>query len=938
MYTPTRDDLVSVVQLLHNNGVEVSNSKAAYAELKRYESNPAFCILLSTVFGADVSPITDASLPVPWPQYRQLAGITLKNNLAAARHALGEDAVKEAARHALKALRNPPDARIARTSAQVVVKVTALTSFEWWSSLGLGDLSSILLGEMLPSGELKTLAALYCLQYMMEDLPKKIGASSEHIILRVSELALSQGSPMHIRKAAFRMCFNIYEQAALLDWNVTTFSPLQEGLSKGSYGFANACTSLLESACGGDAAFMILVLRSCFLLLDYFDFFCPMGASEMERYSNAWIANSAQIVCSNQSGPNRNQELVAAAIDLISQTVDLNDRNGGETGIAFLTTCIPQLISSLAPALVRYSLLSDEEVANIMDTDDYRIRDSTAVSFEVQGGTKDISEDDMMDEDAAAMTLRSAALKCVDKLGSFSSEATYQALIGQIQQLWNSNEWREREAGIALIGTLAGGCVRELSGVLPSLVAQFVQFISNQSEHVCVVSIAAWALSRLSESILTSSPATMDSVFPLLSGRLQSTSKRVQWSCITALNVIYGVLESFGSTTTIVPHLPALLESACTCLPVYSTANLSLLVDFVCKLIPLLGDKATAERLSSILQAERSGRATSFEQSYAAMYVREEPNVLLDKDVFALDRAILAFISVYPNNEVAVVNLNTWNAVLHDIQSRGVTDDADLVANALLICGTYATSVSTATLEEWLRSTSWAMPTAAATFLRTSSSATVKVACGAILCSLLRALGPTALPSGLHDSLLKWATAEIADIDDPQYKESVVRLIGQAASNYPGPLSADAAAALGAANAALRSDVFGDSAYFFTEMAFHLCGVLAVHPDCVVHFRIETISQLMARAENSIVKSEATASLFEAMVRLSPEAFAAAFPAAIKVVYSWQQAAINYPGTKEAIQGFLFHTMRTCPGILQSTLQALQPSFSSMLVAFYGLQ
>ncbi|KAG5490152.1 hypothetical protein JKF63_00271 [Porcisia hertigi] len=938
MYTPTEGDLVSVIQLLHNNGVEVSNSKAAYAQLKQYESNPAFCILLSTVFGAEVNPVADMLLPVPWVQYRQLAGITLKNNLASARHALGEDAVKEAARFALKSLANPPDTRLARTSAQVVVKVTALTSLEWWMGSGVGDLPRILLNDLLPGGGLKTLAALYCLQYLMEDVPMQIGESSEHIIRQVSQLALSGSSPIAIRKAAFRMCFNIYEQASLLDWNVDTFSPLQIGLSKASYTLSSVCTSLLECSCGEDMSFMIFVLRTCSLLLDYFDFFGPLNPNEMQRYTEWWIANPAKIIHSSQNSTNGNQELVAAAIDLITNTVYLYDRNGEEASMAFLVSGVRQLIFSLAPALVRYALLSAEEVTNIMDTDDYRVRDSTAVSFEVKGITKDISEDVTMDDDAAAITLRRSALRFVDALSNFSSDATYQAFIGPIQQLWSSSEWREREAGIVLVGTIATGCAGELREVLESLVKQFIQFISNESEHVCVVSIAVWSLSRVSEAVLNSFPHMIDTIIRLLSSRLQSPSKRIQITSVSALNVIYGVLESYGSTNMVRPHLLSLLESACTCLPVYSTINLSLLVDFVSKLIGLLEDRSMAEKLFSLLQNERVNRASLFEQSYAAMYIREEPNVLLDKDIFSLDRAVIAFISVYPNNEVAIKNLSKWCDVLADIKSRSITDDIDLVFNTLFICSAYVNSVSTAILEEWLKSTSWALPVCATHFLTTHRSHEVTMAGSTILCALLRAVGSGALPTGLHDTLLGWATSEVPEAENPQIKEHVVRLMGRVISSYPGQLTPVATEALKAANAALRSDVFGDSAYHFSAMAFDLCGLLCAVPSHAALFRMDTMSQLMAQAENTIDKSESTIQFLQALVQLPVDSFTGIFPSAIKIVYSWQQAAVNYPGTKEAIQLFLFHAGKTCPAMFQSILQGLPDTFRAMLVSFYGLQ
>ncbi|KPA81231.1 transportin2-like protein [Leptomonas pyrrhocoris] len=935
MYTPTRDDLVSVIKLLHNNGVEVSNSKAAYAELKQYETNPSFCVLLSVVFGADVNPVADLALPVDWGQYRQLAGITLKNNLAAARHALGEDAVKEAARHGLQTLKNPPDARLSRTAAQIVVKVIALTSFEWWTSSGLGDLPSILLNELLPADDLKTLSALYCLQYLMEDLPKKIGASSEHIIVKVSQLVLASNTPLATRKAGFRMCFNIYEQASLLDWNVDTFSPLQEGLSKASYFFANVCTSLLESSCGGDSAFMILVLRSCVFLLDYFDYFSQITPQDNQRYVTFWINNSVQIICNSQNGGDGNHELIAAAIDVISTVVDLYDRNGGETVLRFLVADIPSLIPTLVPALVQHSLLSSEEITNIMDSDDYRIRDTTAVSFTVKGGTKDISQDDMLDDDAAAMTLRSSALKCVDVLSSFSSDATFKSLIARIQALWNSNDWRAREAGIVLIGTIANGCAFELRGVLQSLVSQLIEFIKNPSEHVCVVSIAEWSLSRLSDGIVASFPDAMNTVIPLLSSRLQSTSKRVQITTVSALNTIHSALGNYGQLELLRPHLSGLLESICSCLPVYSTNNLAVLVDLLGKLILFLDDAAAAERLSGVLQAERQNRAAQFEKSYIALYVSGEPNVLLNKDIFSLDRATIAFLAAHPNNELATLNLTTWNGVLGDIMSRNVTDDADLIFNTLLICGAYITSVSTSALAQWVKTTSWALPTTAMHFLNGTEVYEIKAAAVTLLSALIQVLGPDALPPGAHDTLLNKAAQELGEAEDPQWKEISVRLITLITSKYPGELSTAARGALGAANGALRSDVFGESAHYFGRMAFDLCYVLDTLPGFVAYLRIDTIAQLMAATENSQEKSDATIHLFRALVQTPPEVFRNYLPAVIKVVYSWQQAASNYPETRETIQLFFRRANEVCPDLLQSILQSLPGTFGNMIVSFY---
>lgn len=929
---------MSIIQLLHSNGVDVANSKAAYEELKKFESNPSFCILLSHIFGSEDVPVPNLGLTAGWARYRQLAGITLKNNLESARHALGEDAVREAGRYALRSLQNPPDARIARTSAQIIVKITSLTSFEWWLSAELGDIPDILLNQLLPAGQLQTLAALYCLQYLMEDLPRQIGEASESIIVRVSQLALLESSPLDVRKAAFRMCFNIFEQSSLLDWNVDTFSPLQKGLVSASARFSNTCTSLLEAGCCGDAAFMILVLRSCVFLLDYFDYFGTIDSVGQNRYCEFWVNNSVRIMCNEQHIRDGNQELVSAAIDLITCVLEMYNRNEGEGASAFLVSGIGVLIPTMVPALARYSMLSDEEVSNIMDSDDYRIRDNTAVSFAVKGGTKDISQDDLLDDEEAAMTLRRSALKCIDNVSTFSSLLAFHTLIGQIQQLWCSGDWRDREAGIVLVGTIASGCSDELEGVLQSLVTQILQFVSNPSEHVCVVSIASWALSRLVDSLLKSSPDTVGTIIPVLTARLQSTSKRIQISTVSALNTIIEMVESYGDMGMVIRLLPTLLESVYACLPVYSTINLSVLVDFLTKLIEVLNVQSEVERLSSILQGEHLRRASLFGETYTAMYVRGETNALLDKDIFSLDRAIIAFLSKYPDSNTALSSLSTWNDVLHDILNRGVTDDADLIFNTLLMCSAYTTTISTEALKGWISETSWSLPTAAVHFFTNSTVYQVKISAVTLLCTLLRSLGSHALSPGVQDVLLSKASAELPEEEDPQYKSYLINLVCLIIVNSPTELSETGFGALQTANATLRSDIYAETLYHFASMSFSLCRVFGALPQLVNYFRVDVICQLLSQSENSLEKSEATIGLCKGMTAVSTEVLARYLSDVMRVVYSWQQAATHYPGTFDALKLFLHHTGRTCGPQLQMLLQGLPNAFRQMIAALYQLE
>ncbi|RNF19644.1 transportin2-like protein [Trypanosoma conorhini] len=935
IYRPTAGDVQSILRLLHDNGVSVQNSKKAYAELQQYQANPSFCILLSYVFGAEACPIQELQLGGSWIQYRRLAGITLKNNLEKSKYALGLGAVKEAARCTLSVLGNPSDARIARVAAQIVVKITALTSFNWWQECGMGNLPNLLLNELFGAGDLKTLSALYTLQYLMEDLPKDVGIASKDIIDRVLTLVLDQNTEANLQKAAFRMCFNIYEQAEQLDWNVEGLSPLQTGLTAASGTFAGVCTTLLEQGCGCDIPLLIQVLRSCALMLEYLEYFTPMSDAETARLIDWWIRHTIDVVSWRIDVGEYNLQLKTAAMDLLTAALKLYDRMGGNGTISLLMEPILTMLPNLIPALVACVPMSIEEVDSILSNDDYRSRDATAVNYHLNEGSKDISEDTFMEDDCGAATLRASALRCIDALCIFSSKETFPHLIEQIKILWGADR-KLKEAAIVLFGTIANGCYTEIENTVSDIVRQLIDTVLSPSEDIFVVSVAIWSLSRILEWACTCDEKILSEIMAAFISRMQSTSKRVQQAAVSALNTAFVTGHNMGATTSLFDMLPCLTESIIACLPIYCDGNLSLLCDLALHIIAIAKDFEVTSRIGAAFKSNRIERVKYFEASYVAFYINGALNTHVDKDIFSIDRVVAGFLTRFPDSETSLKVLGMWHVALKDAVERDIRDDEDLLCNMMFTCSNFLTVTSTAALTACMSQMQDSLASLAFQLLVTFPQKPVKSAAVTLLHRLLKSVGKSAYPNGMGDKLLVTLASFIREIDISYDKLELVRLITLMVEVYFTDFPQDASVAFAAAVDALRSDAYNDSRWLFSQMAYDICHALDVVPRLLAQSRPEELARIMAQAENTCGKSVATIHLIDALLSAEEVAFAI-LPDVMRLIYSWQQAACNFPGTQEKLSSILFLYSNKHNEQLRDQLSNLHPNLREMIMSTYGM-
>lgn len=940
---------MKVIQLLHDNGVNVSESKKAYEQLKQYERNPFFCMLLSCVFASPSCPVEGFVLTVNWTHYRQLAGLTLKNNLRTAAHELGEEAVLQAARSAIVSLSNPSSVSLARVSAQIVVEVTRLTSFDWWSTKGLvQDLPSFLLGDLLHAGGVTSLGALFTLQYIMEDLSQMVGESSEQILTHVALLAGNQQLDLSLRKAAFRLCFNSFEQASLLDWNISTLSSLQKGVVKASWPVASVCTSILANGAEGDVGFQLEVMRSCFLLLDYFEYF---PSSEVgtpitpgaERLTNGWMT-FAMMTMATPPKTAEQTELVAACIDLIAGVFDAYNQSEGESPSHFLVIPILPVLDDLFDVLVKYSVLTDEEVEEAIKEDDCQIRSSfPAISLHDTQEEKDIVEDRFLEGGAAVVTLRKSAIKCIESLCQFGSATSVPLLLTRVEKLLKQTDsWKSRELGFVLLGTIAG-CVLEKETLLSGVVEHAMRVVADASDHFFVSSMALWALSRLLDKLYTFDRNLFDEVTNTIASQLVSTSKRVQCAAVTGMIQVVTVLEQYFTTGT--NDSPLLLlqrfsDTFCRCLSVYHTVNLSLLVQLIVSVFPYWsiggGGSPSQEMIIHALQKERAKRSESFEKSYESLYVKEMPNAVLDKDIFAIDRAVVSILTLLPDSSFAVASVTRWNAVLGDILQRHVADDVDLLQCTLLMCAAYIKCIRTNDFHQYLSPALPNLYSCAFEVWKTSRHLRVKLAAMKLHEVVIRTRLAAQSPGPVGEEEQALLVKEIATEDDPHDIQNTMALGLVLVEQHPTePCSQKTYTCL---NQVLRSDVYGESLPFYIEMAFACCKTASTCPQFLLPItRLDVIIQLLTQSTNDDPKADATINLVALLHHLPPEKFACLLPDLLRLLYSWQQVACQYAGAMQALLYMISLLQQHCRELLQVSLSDLPPSLLGMIREVYHL-
>ena len=955
MQPPSHENIMAVLQVLYQNGIAVSNSKQAYANLQQYRDSPQFAQLLCHVFASTTELAPQSQTGASWVTYRQLAGITLKNNL---HHGLGEELFTVVAQACVAQLRQPTSFALLRTAAQTVVKLTSLTSLDWWQRAAGIDLPSLLLHDLLVSNShLTAFGALYVLQYLLEDIPTQIGAASEHIVNAVTQHASNpsawntHSNPIDTRFASFRVGSSPFEYGALLEWNVDELSAFQNGLTSSAHNLANACTVFLNTReVQANPTRLATVFRTMVLLLDYLDYMPQFLTQEQQtKMASEWIAVISHVV---QHPENSNRECVAAAIDVISAVLNIYERNGGEGQIVLMYQAATTVLPAFIPKLFQYIMLTAEEVSNLLETDDAVHRDQTAVSQD-RDGKAGIEETNGLEEDEAAVTLRRSASWCVDRAATSAGRIVFDAILHEISTRWvNASNWETQEAAILGFGSAVTGCFSSFEPHFAALTEQLLGFVSASGSHVCTTAMSMWALSRMDSWIFTTGMSFAERVLRACTPHLLSHSKRVQQSAITSLR---SFLRTSTETGSLIPP-PVLFEivgnvhqgltaTNADQSPLYHTTNLSLL----CDLSVTLSVAIPAEHLGAFAGPFfniRTQKMTAFEQSYYATVIEQTPNAAINKDVMSIDRVVMACLTLVSSEDTLRSVLSTWSNVIQDIAQRKAFDDMDLIYNAISITGGFLGISTTAFLQQW-----------AASEQQTGGAGGPK-----LLANVLAILDAAPFHDVLSENALKLSFRYIKVLGCPQELESqyfhtllTKFLQNEVVIHYPSLLftasSAVCAAAETSSNAQavqqvvaavarnLRPDAFGDSLLYYVAMVGSVCGVLErTGPSLLNSLPVDHMCALLAKWGNDSTKHYATLSLCNALSQsldANPALVAHFLRGIMKMLYSWQQAATQ--PAFGAIRGLL-HRVLSNPalqGIVAECQRDVPPTFWATFVQTY---
>ena len=941
---PTPNDIAVVVELLHNNGIAITNAKAAYQALEQHRSNPTFCVALSRIFGS-TQPLTQ--LPqgaADWTVYRQLAGITLKNNIEHAQHALGESAISVAAKTSLDVLQSAASAVMARTAAQIITKVTAIVGLGWWDSAAgggtAGFLPSILIGPsslMVSTSPMQILGALYCVQYLLEDVPKQIGESSAVIVERVVNSVVVTHRDHAVRKVAFRVAIHPYEIGASLDWNVLVLSPLQVGLCNASVHLARA-TSFIITNDAQDPVVATLALRAMLMLIDYLDYFVgSMPPDEFGKMSVFWV--STAMACVERA--NGDRECAAAGADFLSQIAEVYDRSGGEGIIRPFAALVSQGLPTLLPALIEHAVMAEEEIEAIVSTDHYSKRDASAVQVRHHGQAA-IEEDQTMGDDEAAMTVRRSCSLCIQNCCKLSPEVAFPLILQAASAGWSHADWRRRDVALLVFGAAVDGCYGMMEQSLATVAPQLTQLIARPDEHICVVSMVMWVLGKTANWLMTTAAQdVVASVVQAITGRLCSESKRIQISAATALNSIYAAGHNLGTVSKLHPLLSSIAQNVHTCLPVYHTGSLSQLCILAMNILPTLQSDQEVSLLVAPFFAERETRMSRFASSYTSCYVNGDSTALVDKDIFQCDQVVIAGYMRCPSGGAALSALQTWADVMADVVNRRVFDDADLIYQALFTACNYVKVCDTASLSSWNASTSSALACSTLSILSESKHPTVRSAGLMLLTTLVNVLREAALPQGTVTPCLQLLVGFVNDAETADGVADASNLVIAILTACPSLVETTLAATQAVAQK-LRNDSFGDSLTYYTSIAGQLCRAMHTVPRLAAFLPLSTIMDLLRQTANDEEKASATLGLAQGVQAIASGSPASFTPEVVQELlrfcFSWQQSARDFAGAFDAVTSILHAAKAVGYQTMATVLQGLPEEFRRQFIETYRLQ
>lgn len=215
---------------------------------------------------------------------------------------------------------------------------------------------------------------------------------------------------------------------------------------------------------------------------------------------------------------------------------------------------------------------------------------------------EDDDDDDFDDEDDDEMyaewNLRKCSAAALDVLSTVYGETLLEQCLPHLQATLQSQDWREREAGVLALGAIAEGCLKGMSPYLPELFPPLLSFLKDPKP--LIRQITCWTLGRYGNWTCTLPSEQHSKYFlPLLQGLLESmldNNKRVQEAGCSA----FANLED-NAGPMLEPYLEPILQHIVAAFGKYQQKNLMLLYDAIQTLADAVGPSLNRPEFIEIL-------------------------------------------------------------------------------------------------------------------------------------------------------------------------------------------------------------------------------------------------------------------------------------------------------------------------------------------------
>jgi hypothetical protein len=700
------DFQTNVIELVVSNGIGGHNSRNALQTLESYKSNPDFVRTIANLAEAEQYPVDPRGLSenaqaAGWPLIRQVAAWVLKTCIVPG---LSYDACAAAASAALTLVQDDQAQRSLQSAAAVVIaRLTALNGVDWWAQNNL-NLSSLLLDDMLVSSSVpRVMAALRCLQYLVEDAANCLGTAVGHIVNSVAHVATNNAN-FAVRGMAIQVLAAVYEFGTELDWTVEMLSDVQQGLCDGSPAVALAVSSALSTAEQLDSEAVVHCFRLASHLLDFLRFLetAESTGGQLDQVFAHWCASAVAAL-------HADAEVAAEACNFIGAAHNNWETAGGYGTISNLVQCFNQYIEKLVDQLINCMIIKPAEEHEMLENDHWSKRDPYVRK---RSSKKKRDEKDSPaagdDDTCAEATLRNSACMTLESIAIVEPDRVCQRVVNNVGQYFESDDWRQREVGICALSTIWSGCQNNLIPHLEHLIPTVGRAVGNgepgNGYHIATIAVSLWALSKFGEWAMLRNQAMYETIIECAMPCLTSSSKIVQLAAITffrnTLNQCMAVDPIRGGP--IANYLQQLVQKLGVCLPVYHSNNLSVLCVVAQMLVPLMGDHAVPQLLP-IFKPELDRRLPLLQQTMHTRYSDADVRTSCDTDCFevgAVTCAVYAAANADPQVSAAAAGeLSTWLQVLaYAAQCQAQDDDTGLFLSPISLIASLIPAVDDGTL------------------------------------------------------------------------------------------------------------------------------------------------------------------------------------------------------------------------------------------------